>query len=138
MVTTEQIESFLLGEDDEKYIVALEYDYRSDKVYKVIQDPEKGKQIKSDTFTPFAWVGDLRGLNFYQGSKARQKEAMTKNGIMIETLNREKLLPLLTLSRLDRLMLSWVRAVPTWKLLHRTPLLMRKLLPLLRWVCRVL
>lgn len=87
MVTTEQIESFLLGEDDEKYIVALEYDYRSDKVYKVIQDPEKGKQIKSDTFTPFAWVGDLRGLNFYQGSKARQKEAMTKNGIMIETLN---------------------------------------------------
>ena len=87
MVTTEQIESFLLGADDEKYIVALEYDYRTDKVYKVIQDPEKGKQIKSDTFTPFAWVGDLRGKNFYNGSKAQQKDAMTHNGIMIETLN---------------------------------------------------
>ena len=87
MVTTEQIESFLLGEDDEKYIVALEYDYRTDKVYKVIQDPDKGKQIKSDTFTPFAWVGDLRGKNFYNGSKAQQKDAMTHNGIMIETLN---------------------------------------------------
>ena len=86
MVTTEQIESFLLGEDDEKYIVALEYDYRTDKIYKIIQDPEKGKQIKSDTFTPFAWVGDLRGKNFYNGSKALQKQAMTDNGIMIETL----------------------------------------------------
>ena len=87
MVTTEQIESFLLGEDDEKYIVALEYDYATDKIYKVIQDPEKGKQIKSDTFTPFAWVGDLRGKNFYKGSKGLQKQAMTDNGIMIETLN---------------------------------------------------
>lgn len=87
MVTTEQIESFLLGEDDEKYIVALEYDYRTDKIYKIIQDPEKGKQIKSDTFTPFAWVGDLRGKNFYNGSKALQKQAMTDNGIMIETLD---------------------------------------------------
>lgn len=86
MVTTEQIESFLLGEDDEKYIVALEYDYKTDKVYKVIQDPDKGKQIKSDTFTPFAWVGDLRGKNFYNGSKAQQKDAMSHNGIMIETL----------------------------------------------------
>jgi len=87
MVTTEQIEAFLVGSDEEKYIVALEYDYRTDKVYKVIQDPEKGKQIKSDTFTPFAWVGDLRGKNFYGGSKAQQKDAMTHNGIMIETLN---------------------------------------------------
>ena len=87
MVTTEQIESFLLGEDEEKYIVALEYDYRNSKIYKVIQDPLKGKIIKSDTFIPFAWVGDLRGKNFYRGSKALQKEAMSKNGIIIERLD---------------------------------------------------
>jgi hypothetical protein len=29
MVSQEVIEQFLLGEDPEKYIVALEYDYRS-------------------------------------------------------------------------------------------------------------
>jgi hypothetical protein len=37
----------------------LEYDYKSDKIFKVIQDPIKGKLLRMDTFIPFAWVGDL-------------------------------------------------------------------------------
>ena len=49
MVSQEQIETFLNGEDPEKYIVALEYDYASGKIFKVIQDPIQGKSIKSDT-----------------------------------------------------------------------------------------
>ena len=65
MVSQEEIEKFLLGEDEEKYIVALEYDYRSNKIYKVIQHPTNGKQIKSENFIPFAWVGDLKGKKFY-------------------------------------------------------------------------
>ena len=43
MVSQEQIETFLNGEDPEKYIVALEYDYASGKIFKVIQDPIQGK-----------------------------------------------------------------------------------------------
>lgn len=89
MVSQEQIEKFLLGENSEKYIVALEFDYRSGKIYKIIQDPEKGKLIKPDTFTPFAWVGDLRHKNFYNRSKSAQKSAMSKNGITIEKLKTE-------------------------------------------------
>ena len=54
MVSQEEIEQFLHGEDEEKYIVALEYDYRSNKIFKIIQDPLNGKQIKSETFIPFA------------------------------------------------------------------------------------
>lgn len=87
MVSQEVIENFLLGEDPEKYIVALEYDYRSGKIFKVIQDPIQGKQIKTDTFIPFAWVGDLHGKKFYGGSKAAQKQAMSKHGILIEKLD---------------------------------------------------
>ena len=87
MVSQEVIDQFLLGEDPEKYIVALEYDYRSGKVFKVIQDPIQGKQIKSDTFIPFAWVGDLHGKKFYGGSKAAQKQAMSTHGILIEKLD---------------------------------------------------
>ena len=59
MVSQEEIEQFLHGEDEEKYIVALEYDYRSNKIFKVIQDPLKGKQIKSETFIPFAYLEPL-------------------------------------------------------------------------------
>ena len=87
MVPQEEIERFLLGEDDEKYIVSLEYDYKTSKIYKVIQDPIKGKLLRPDTFIPFAWVGDLKGKNFYKNDKHAQKRAMSENGIIIEKLD---------------------------------------------------
>ena len=89
MVSQENIESFLLGEDEEKYIVSLEYDYRSNKIYKIIQDPEKGKIIKTDNFIPFAWVSQFSGINFYGGSKTAQKQAMSTHGIIIEKLDHK-------------------------------------------------
>lgn len=87
MVPQEEIERFLLGEDEEKYIVSLEYDYKSSKIYKIIQDPIKGKLLRPDTFIPFAWVGDLKGKNFYKNDKHAQKRAMSENGIIIEKLD---------------------------------------------------
>ncbi len=86
MITQEEVKSFLEGADPEKYIVAVEFDYADDSIYKIIEDPIKGKYIKKDTFIPFAWVGDLKNFNFYQGSKALQKEAMSKCGIVIDKL----------------------------------------------------
>jgi len=49
--------------------------------------PGKGKEIRKDTFIAFCWVGDLKGLNFYNNSKAHQKEAMSQHGIVIEKLD---------------------------------------------------
>lgn len=89
MTTQEEIEQFLVGADPEKYITSVEFDYQSDYIYKIIEDPVKGKLVKKDTFIPFAWVGDLRGLNFYQNSKGLQKEAMSKYGIIIEKLRTD-------------------------------------------------
>ena len=86
MFTDQDIESFLHGNDPEEFIVAIEYDYRENCIYKIKEIPGKGKEIRKDTFTPFAWVGDLRQINFYNGSKSAQKEAMTKHGIMIDKL----------------------------------------------------
>lgn len=89
MTTEEEIKSFLEGNDPEKYIVAVEFDYMTDSIYKIIEDPEKGKSIKKDTFIPFGWVGDLRGTNFYSSSKGAQKTAMSKHGILIEKLRTD-------------------------------------------------
>jgi DNA polymerase elongation subunit (family B) len=86
MISQEQIEMFLNGNDPEQFIVAVEYDYATDSVFKIKEIPNKGKEIRKDTFTAFAWVGDLHGLNFYKSSKGLQKEAMTKHGILIEKL----------------------------------------------------
>jgi DNA polymerase elongation subunit (family B) len=94
MYTHEEIESFLTGNDPEEFIVAIEFDYVSNSIYKIKEIPGKGKEIRKDTFIPFAWVGDLRGLNFYNDSKMAQKEAMNKYGIVIEkleTMDNERL-----------------------------------------------
>jgi DNA polymerase I len=86
VISQEIIENFLNGWDDEKYIVGVEYDYPTNSIYKIIQDPKEGKIIKKDSFTPFLWVGDLSGLNFYGNSKFQQKAAMSKHGIVIDKL----------------------------------------------------
>jgi DNA polymerase elongation subunit (family B) len=43
--------------------------------------------LRPDTFIPFAWVGDLKGKNFYKNDKHAQKRAMSENGIIIERLD---------------------------------------------------
>lgn len=86
MISNEEIEAFLHGNDPEEFIVAVEYDYRENCIYKIKETPGKGKEIRKDGFVPFAWVGDLRGIKFYNDSKGAQKEAMTKHGIVIEKL----------------------------------------------------
>ena len=94
MISQEEIKSFLEGSDPEEFIVSVEFDYLSDSVYKIIEPPNKPKVIKKDTFIAFAWVGDLRGVNFYNSSKYAQKDAMSKYGIVIEKLetkNNERL-----------------------------------------------
>jgi hypothetical protein len=84
MISNQEIESFLQGNDPEEFIVAIEFDYVSNSIFKIKEIPNKGKEIRKDTFIPFAWVGDLRGLKFYNDSKIAQKEAMSKYGIVIE------------------------------------------------------
>jgi DNA polymerase elongation subunit (family B) len=86
VISQETIEGFLNGWDPEEFIVGVEYDYRTNKIYKIIQDPEKGKIVKQDTIVPFLWVGDLTGFNFYQNNKALQKKKMGEYGILIDKL----------------------------------------------------
>lgn len=86
VISQEAIENFLNGGDPEEFIVGIEYDYRTNTIFKIIQDPVKGKIVKQDTIIPFLWVGDLTSLNFYQGSKSLQKKKMAEFGILIEPL----------------------------------------------------
>jgi len=86
IISQEVIENFLNGADAEEFIVGVEYDYPTNKIYKIIQDPVQGKIIKQDSFIPFLWVSDLSGLNFYKNSKSLQKKKMNEHGIIIEKL----------------------------------------------------
>jgi DNA polymerase, archaea type len=87
VISQEVIEQFLNGGDDEEFIVGVEYDYPTNTIYKIIQDPEQGKIVKPDSFTPFIWVGDLSNLGFYKDSKSIQKKKMVEHGILIDKLD---------------------------------------------------
>ena len=91
--TPEDIKKFLEGHDDEKYIVSIELDQTGDwsvdetnKVYIVIDDPKKGKKIKSQKFTPFCWTKSLRGSGFYEDDLEKIRENARKFGIYTEKL----------------------------------------------------
>lgn len=86
VISKETIENFLHGEDPEKYIVGVEFDYKENCVYRILQDPEKGKVFIRDTFTPFLWCGDFTELNFYNKNKTQQKKMMGHYGIVVEKL----------------------------------------------------
>jgi DNA polymerase elongation subunit (family B) len=90
MISQDEIKNFLEGNDPEEYIVSVEYDYKTDSIFKIKEIPDKGKVVQKDTLIAFAWVGDLRGLNFYESSKELQKQGMSKYGIIIEKLRTDE------------------------------------------------
>ena len=96
----EEVEHFLNGRDDEKYIVAIEYDYKNNIIYKIKHDPVAGKIIEQDlSFQPFCWMRNMHDFVdiFYhyqsdpahitrQEIKSRVEAAKKKHGITIEPL----------------------------------------------------
>jgi len=91
--TPEDIKTFLEGRDDEKYITSIELNQTGDwsvdetnKVYIVVDDPEKGKKIKIQKFTPFCWTKNLRGSGFYGDDVDVIRKAAKQFGITTEKL----------------------------------------------------
>jgi DNA polymerase elongation subunit (family B) len=91
--TPEDIKTFLEGHDPEKYITSIELDQTDDwsvdnsnKIYMIIDDPKKGKKIKTQKFTPFCWTKSLRDSGFYDDDMDRIKKAARKHGIYTEKL----------------------------------------------------
>jgi len=89
MINQEEIKKFLEGNDPEEHIISVEFDYPTNSIYKIKEDPKKGKIVVKDSFTPFAWVGNLKDSNFYKNSKEDQKKAINDYGIIIEKLRTD-------------------------------------------------
>jgi DNA polymerase elongation subunit (family B) len=94
--TPEDIKLFLEGHDPEKYIVAIELDQTNDwtvdesnRVYTFIDDPKKGKMIKTQKFTPFLWTKSLRGSGFYGDDIEKMRKEAKKYGIFTEKLRTD-------------------------------------------------
>jgi DNA polymerase I len=94
--TPEHIKEFLEGHDQEKYIVAVELDQTGDwsidesnRVYTFIDDPIKGKIIKTQKFTPFLWTKSLKDSGFYGDDVDLMRSEAKKHGIFTEKLRTD-------------------------------------------------
>lgn len=94
--TPEMIKIFLEGHDSEKYITQIEIcqtgDWsvdESNRVYLFIDDPKKGKMIKTQKFTPFLWTKSLKGSGFYGDDVDRMRSEAKKHGIFTEKLRTD-------------------------------------------------
>jgi DNA polymerase elongation subunit (family B) len=86
-----EVESFLLGYDDEKYIVNLEYDKPTNLIYKFKQLPDGTKVTETESLKAFLWMkhlGDLRQkINFYGNNDLNIQNARKEFGINITPLS---------------------------------------------------
>lgn len=85
-VSSELIEQFLEGKDQQKYIVGIEAPYDSNKVSLIINDPKEGKYIEEHKYKPFIWLKEQVAGRLYGGNRAVRRKAMAKFNITIKSL----------------------------------------------------
>ena len=85
-VSSERIEEFLEGSDQEQHIVAIEASYGEPIVTLVINDPERGKYTREVKFKPFLWFKEEIGYMLYNRNKKLRLQMCTKYGVSIKRL----------------------------------------------------
>lgn len=85
-VSNEEIETFLQGSNQEKYIVAIESSYNEPNVTLVINDPEKGKYLYTDSYKPFLWFKHEVTEKLFGGKKLKIIEACREYGVKLTKL----------------------------------------------------
>lgn len=89
-ITSEVVNTFLMGHDPMEHIISIECDYQ-DVAASVIYVNEKGeKRVKMDAFKPFAWVKHSAAIRMFDGNRGTLKRKMREYGITIKALKIAK------------------------------------------------
>lgn len=92
-VPIEDIEKFLSGHGEEKYIVNIEYDYDTNLIYKIKDIPGEGVVIETEPLKAFMWIKNLKKmmelLSFYKKDTLLLKKKMVEYGIEIRPLRHD-------------------------------------------------
>ncbi len=83
-----EVEKFLYGRDPTEGIVNIEYDYSTNTIILIFQDPETAQlSMKQAKLKPFIWTKDLHGIDFYKDNKKMLRKKMAQYQINAELLN---------------------------------------------------
>ena len=86
MISKEEIERFLLGTDPQKYIVAIEAGYDTNKVDVIVNNPDNGKTIETHKFKPFVWFKEELKVIMYNGKRLAISKACERHGVKLKLL----------------------------------------------------
>jgi len=92
MFEDKEIENFLEGRSDKKYVVAVEANNYTNKASLVIHNPETGKKnVEEKEFEPFLYMKDITrmGIPFYPNNSELKNRNLKKYGIKIKKLRIE-------------------------------------------------
>ena len=84
--TVKEIEEYLEGYDEQKYIVGIESNYYENKVSLIVHDPEKGKRIEKHKFRPFMWMKTPDIDKLYGGDRREIKKKMREFSVSFKEL----------------------------------------------------
>jgi DNA polymerase elongation subunit (family B) len=84
--TVKEIEEYLEGYDEQKYIVGIESNYYENKVSLIVHDPEKGKRIEKHKFRPFMWMKTPDVDKLYGGDRREIKKKMREFSVSFKEL----------------------------------------------------
>ena len=80
-VTKEQIDAFLKGHDETKYIIKIEGDYTSNKMSVIYRDENDIKKISHESFFPFCWATTNVARSLYGGDRKKIAKKLNEYGI---------------------------------------------------------
>ena len=83
-ITKEQIDRFLQGSNDMKYIIKIEGNYNDDKMCVIYKDEDGKKKISHEPFHPFCWAKTEAARSLYGGD--RKKIAQKLSEYQIEAI----------------------------------------------------
>ena len=83
-----EIEKFLYGKDPTEGIINIEYDYSTNQIILILENPETGAlTMKQTKLKPFLWTKELKNINFYGNDKKLVRKKMTQYGIITKPLD---------------------------------------------------
>ena len=85
-ITTEVVNTFLLGHDPMERIISIECAWDEDQVNIIYVDSKGVKRVKKDDFKPFIWVKHSAAIRLFNGNRAELRKQLRLYGISVKKL----------------------------------------------------
>lgn len=89
-ITTEAVNSFLMGRDPMERIISIECDYMDAKAAVIYADKYGNKRLRMEPFKPFAWVKHCAAVRMFDGNRTMLRKKLNEYGITIKALQTAK------------------------------------------------